>query len=110
LGTIALSAGGVLSGTVTVNGVPQGNIRVQVRNGATGGGGRFVNTSTQIDGSYSVSLPAGTYTRVCAFIVSLGCPGGPGAVSGSGTGFAFVGDVPIASGSTTTQDFAFAIP
>ena len=105
LQTITLPAGGVLSGTVTVSGAPQGSIRVQIRNGGGGNGARFVNTSTQIDGTYSVSLPAGTYTRVCAFDISIGCPNAV-TVTGSGTGFAFVGDVPIASGSTTTQDFA----
>jgi len=102
--TITLPAGGVLSGIVTVGGVPQGNVKVQVRNGGRGGNARFVNTMTQVDGTYSVSLPAGAYLRVCAFTSTSSCPSA-GTVSGSGTGFAFVENVAITPGSATTQNF-----
>jgi hypothetical protein len=108
LNALTLPAGGVLSGTVTVAGVPQGNARIQVRSGGTGGGSRFVGTTTQADGTYSISLPAGTYQRVCAFTgpSSSICPGG--AVPASGSGYQFVGGLAITAGATTTQDFAIA--
>jgi hypothetical protein len=44
------------------------NIIVQPRSGGVTGAQRFLATRTSSDGSYSLSLPAGTYTRVCAFV------------------------------------------
>ena len=110
LGTILLPPGGILSGTVTVGGVPQGNVTVQVRNGGPGNGARFVKTSTQIDGSYSISLPAGTYSRICAYVGSSGsvCPNT--VTPSSGTDFTFVDDVVITANSTTILDFDVNTP
>lgn len=67
IGTVALPLGGVLSGAVTVSGVPKGNYVVQLRSGGTAfPTNQFVATRTQSDGSYSVSLPYGTYNiRAC---------------------------------------------
>ncbi len=76
LGTITLPAGGELKGVVTVGGAPTGNIVVQVRSGGVAAANRFTSTRTQSDGSYSISVPAGTYARVCAFV-----PGTSGACS-----------------------------
>jgi hypothetical protein len=75
LGTITLPGGGELKGTVTVGGAPNGTVTVQVRSGGTAGTNRFVSAFTRIDGSYTISLPAGTYDRVCAFVSgAAGCP------------------------------------
>jgi 5-hydroxyisourate hydrolase-like protein (transthyretin family) len=107
LGTIMLPAGGVLSGKVTLGGVAKGEIRVQVRNGNTGNGARFVQTRTQSDGTYSISLPAGTYSRICAVA--------PGESSGTcpserlpttGDGFAFVDNQRVEVNKITQLDFA----
>lgn len=66
LGTITLNAGGVLSGVVKVAGVATGDRLVQVRSGGVAGGNHLINTRTQFDGSYSISLAAGTYNvRAC---------------------------------------------
>jgi hypothetical protein len=107
LGALTLPAGGVLTGTVTVAGAPQGNVRIQVRSGGTAGANRFVNMSTQADGTYSISLPAGTYARVCAFTVTIGstCPGNAGAAA-NGAGYQFVPNLAITAGETKTQNFA----
>jgi hypothetical protein len=72
LGNVTMGAGVVISGTVTVSGVPQGGYRVQLRSG----GSQFTATATQSDGSYAISVPAGTYAvRACAAGVLPGaCP------------------------------------
>jgi hypothetical protein len=90
----------VLSGKVTLGGVPKGDIKVQVRNGGKGGSARFVNTRTQSDGTYSISLPAGPYSRVCAI-----APGLPSSSCPSGA-TDFVDNLSITAGVTTMQDFA----
>ena len=118
LGTITLPAGGVLLGKVTVAGIPQGAVRVQVRNvganvsnGGKGSGDRFTTTRTMSDGTYSISLPAGTITRVCAFTgnQASNCPSS-GAVTGksSGNGFSyeFFDNVFITANDTKIQNFA----
>jgi hypothetical protein len=77
LGTITLPAGGELRGVVTIAGVPTRNLVVQVRSGGVIGANRFLVTRTRNDGSYSLSLPAGTYDRVCAFVLgTAACPAG----------------------------------
>lgn len=59
---IALPAAGVLSGTVNdANGYPAAGARVQIRYGGTTGNDRFTNVHTKSDGSYELSLPAGSY-------------------------------------------------
>jgi hypothetical protein len=71
LGTISLPAGGELRGTVTLATPPGStgrNIIVQLRSGGVLGGQRFIATRTSSDGSYSLSVPAVTYNRVCAFV------------------------------------------
>jgi hypothetical protein len=61
--TMALPSAGVLSGIVhDVNGNPAGGVRVQVRYGGTTGNDRFTNVITKSDGSYEISLPAGSYS------------------------------------------------
>lgn len=78
VGSVTLPTGYPLSGTIATNVNPKGNYVVQVRSGGTDGvANRFVNTRTQSDGSYSVSLPAGDY-KVRA------CPAGVTANTGSG--------------------------
>jgi len=118
LGTITLPAGGVLSGKVTVAGVPQGGVRVQVRNvgtnvnnGGKGSGDRFTTTRTMSDGTYSISLPAGTIARICAFTGNSAsvCPSsGAGTGKSSGTDFSyeFFDNIAITANATKTQDFA----
>jgi hypothetical protein len=108
LGTVTLPAGGVLSGTVTLGNVPKGDIKVQVRNGGTGAGARFVNTRTQSDGTYSISLPAGTYSRVCAIAPDLpsgSCPSGAVPTTSVGT-YALVNNQSVVAGTITTLNFA----
>lgn len=103
--SVTLPAGGVLSGTITAQsgGGPIANAIVQVRSGGTTGLFRFVSTRTQKDGSYSVSLPAGTYNRVCAYI-----PGTANAcnAAASGTGFNSQDSVVISAGGGTTVNLA----
>lgn len=103
LGTIALAAGAVLSGTVTKGGTPVDGAVVQVRSGGLTGAFRFVSTRTQSDGTYTISLPAGTYNRVCAFDAGTSCPGG--AVAGAT--YKFSDAVVIAAGTPKTVNFAY---
>jgi len=122
LGTITLSAGGELKGIVTVAGVPQGGVRVQVRNvgtngnnGGKGSGDRFTNTRTMSDGTYSISLPAGAITRVCAFTgnQASNCPSsgtGTGKASGAGFSYEFFDNVVITANANKTQDFSLPAP
>jgi len=91
LGTIALPDAGVLTGVVVqADGVtPAQDTRVQVRSGGSLGTDKFVDVYTRGDGSYVVSLPAGTYDRVRA-----------GLTVGTNANM-----VNITAGSTTTQNF-----
>ena len=111
LGTITLPAGGMLSGKVTVAGIPQPGVRVQVRNGGKGSGDRFTTTRTMSDGTYSLSLPVGTITRVCAFTgnQASNCPSsGAGTGKGSGNSFSyeFIDNLVITASANKTQDFS----
>ena len=97
LGTVSLptagigAGAGVLRGIVTESGNAVGNASVQIRDGGTSSEFRFVTSTTHGDGSYVVSLPAGTYERVRAV--------GP-------TGASFnVDSVTILDNNTTTQNF-----
>ena len=66
LGSVTLNPGGVLSGTVSVGTTPTGNRLVQVRSGGIAAVNFLVSTRTQIDGSYSISLPPGDFNvRTC---------------------------------------------
>ncbi|GMR20817.1 MAG: hypothetical protein BMS9Abin36_1414 [Gammaproteobacteria bacterium] len=69
LGVITLPDGGVLTGTVYAGSsgdtsTPIGNFSVEVRDGGTAGANRFTRVKTRGDGSYVLTLPAGTYERV----------------------------------------------
>jgi len=69
LGTITLPDGGVLNGTVYAGSsgdtaTPIGNFSVEVRDGGTAGANRFIRGRTRGDGSFVLTLPAGTYERV----------------------------------------------
>ena len=104
LGMITLPDGGVLTGTVTVANVPTGDYVVQIFNGAVGNGtqrtnSHFVNTRSQSDGSYSISLPVGSLASpLGAFYVRACQPN-------TSTCTSFSTPV-IATGATTTQDLA----
>lgn len=109
LGTVNLPSGGELKGTVTVGGSAVGNALVQIRNGGKTGAERFTTTRTQSDGSYSISLPAGTYTRVCAVAPGLAASTCPGSGSGSGSSagnYAFQDSVAVSANGSTTQNLA----
>lgn len=95
LGNISLPAGGVLTGVVTRTGVPAANYIVQVRSVGTTANDRFVSTLTESDGSYSVSLPAGTYSMVRA------CD-----PANCATAAASAASVVITAGATTTTNIA----
>lgn len=91
LGTITLPAGGVLSGSVDVGGTPTGDRLVQVRSGGIAAGNYLVNARTQFDGSYSISLPAGSYNvRACNpadAVATTGCANATSVwTSGTGAG------------------------
>ncbi len=109
LGTVTLPAGGVLTGKVTVGGIPpKVVVKIQVRNGGKGSGNRFTTTRTMSDGTYSISLPAGTYTRVCAFTGSSAsiCPSSGSSGSGGGSGYAYIDNVAITANETKPVSFA----
>jgi hypothetical protein len=103
LGTITMPTGVVLSGTVTKGGTPVDGGVVQVRSGGLGGNARFVSTRTSSDGTYTISLPAGTYNRVCAFDVGTSCPN----TTATGTTYKFVDSVVMTAGTPKTVDFAY---
>jgi len=107
LGTITLPAGGVLSGTVDVGGTTTGDRVVQVRSGGILPGNFFVNTRTQNDGSYSISLPPGSYNvRACNPAdtnASTGCNNAT-SVWTAGTGAGQYSVPSITAGSITTLD------
>ena len=69
LGNITLPDAGVLRGTVYAGSsgdtsTPMGGFSVEVRSGGTAGTNQFVRTGSRGDGSFVLSLPAGTYERV----------------------------------------------
>jgi hypothetical protein len=103
-GTINLPAGGELKGIVklTVNSVPTpvGNLVVQLRQGGVTGASRTVTTRTSSDGSYSISVPGGSYDRVCAFVAGTAnaCPAGT-PLAGS---YGFADNVTVTNGQSTT--------
>ncbi len=70
LSNFYLPPGGELTGKVTDTSgtTPYANAVIQVRT-STGGNSRIVTTRTMADGSYSISLPAGTY-NICAMATS----------------------------------------
>jgi hypothetical protein len=105
LGTITLPVGAELKGTVTVGGTPIGNGVVQVRSGGTAGTNRFVSANTHIDGTYTISLPAGTYDRVCAFVFGTAGAICPTAASSPGT-FASADNVTVTADQSTTLNIA----
>ncbi len=98
-----MPAGAVLSGTVTKGGTPVDGAIVQVRSGGSTGAFRFVSTRTQSDGTYTISLPAGTYNRVCAFDVGTTCPG----TAATGATYKFVDGVIMTADVPKTVDFAY---
>lgn len=104
MGTITLPAGGVLSGTVNVGTTPTGDRLVQVRSGGTAAINYLINTRTQLDGSYSISLPAGSYNvRACNpadAVVATGCGNTATWAAGTGAGQYSVPAI-TASGTTT---------
>lgn len=109
LGTITLPTGGELKGVVTAGSAPVGNAIVQVRNGGTSAAQRFISTRTQSDGSYSISLPAGAYARVCATYPGMAASTCPGTGSGTGSSagqYAFQDGVAVTAGGSVTQNFA----
>jgi hypothetical protein len=91
LGSLALVPGQVLSGVVTnaVGGAPIGNSIVQVRiawiAGALNGGYRIASERTMSDGSYSVSLPAGTQVSRLVACNGVEYSTNPGSVATTGT-------------------------
>jgi len=105
LGTITLPAGGELKGVVTLAGAAIGNIVVQVRSGNVTGAQRFTATRTQKDGSYSLSVPAGTYNRVCAFVPGTAgaCPAGTPTLAGT---FASADNVAVIANQSNTLNIA----
>ena len=98
-----MPGGGELKGVVTVGGVAQGNSIVQVRSGGVFSTDSFASTSTQSDGRYSISLPANTYDRVCAFIPGTATPCN---TAGSGVGFNSVDSFAVLANQTNTADIA----
>jgi hypothetical protein len=105
LGTITLPAGGELRGVVTLGGALAGNIVVQLRSGGVGAANRFTNTRTQGDGSYSISVPAGAYARVCAFVpgTSGACPVATPMLAGT---YQSANNVTVAANSSNNLDIA----
>src|SRR6266581_3433981 len=105
LGTLTLPAGGELKGVITLGGSPARNIIVQPRSGGVTGGQRFIATRTSSDGSYSLSLPAGTYNRVCAFVPGTlnQCPVGTPSSAGA---FGSADSVTVTANQSTTLNIA----
>ncbi len=100
LGTVSLPAGGVLAGTVTQSGSAGANSLVQFRYGGKSALYRLSTFRTMSDGSYTISLPAGTITRLCAAASSSALPNGA-TPPAAGT-YAYNDGVSITAGSTTT--------
>jgi hypothetical protein len=93
-------AGAALNGTVTKGGTPVDGAVVQVRSGGLSSVSRFISTRTQSDGSYTISLPAGTYS-VCAFDVATSCPG----TVGAGATYRLTDGVVMTAGAAKTVNF-----
>lgn len=92
LSTVSLPAGVELSGVINVAGIATGDRVVQIRSGGTAAGNQFVSTRSQLDGSYSISLPAGTYSvRAC----------NPGAASCSAFTTVTIGSVSVTQNLTS---------
>lgn len=109
LGTVIMPAGGELTGTVTdASGNPVANAIVQVRNNGTTAAFRFTAVRTNSDGSYSISLPALTYSRVCAIAAGYA----PNTCTGStttptaGSNYNFQDNVAVAANGSTTLNIA----
>jgi hypothetical protein len=109
IGTITMPDGAILSGTVTVSNTVTGNQNVQIRYGGSpsSGNNRLVNVRTMSDGSYTVSLPAGSTVRcVYAYAQGYNTNNNCGSGSSSSTGnFAwYAGSSPtfIAMGAQNT--------
>ncbi|MFZ2652117.1 MAG: carboxypeptidase-like regulatory domain-containing protein [Burkholderiaceae bacterium] len=102
--TVALPTGGELKGTVTLGATPTGNIAVQVRFGGTNGNFRFITTRTQRDGSYTISVPAASYDRVCAFVP--GTAAACGATLSSAGLWAGANGVVVNANASNTLDLA----
>ena len=111
LGTLALPAGQVLSGTVTNSstGASRGNSIVQVRMGGIGGAFRVLNTRSMSDGSYTASLPSGgTVTRLlaCNSSPNSAGTGGNSTTPGSSAGsYAYTAAFTVSS--ATTEDLSY---
>jgi len=78
LGTVTLPLGGVLTGIVSrsSDSMPVAGARILVRNGGkdyNGGYNAFVSASTNVDGSYTVSLPRDVpFARICVVAAGFG--------------------------------------
>ncbi|MDH5231362.1 MAG: carboxypeptidase-like regulatory domain-containing protein [Gammaproteobacteria bacterium] len=97
--TINLPNAGVLTGTVSnADGSPAKGTRVQIRSSGTAGTDRFINALTKSDGSYTVSVPAGTYARLRAQ---------QGSSTYSNLVQADVDGVVVTEGQTTTANIQF---
>ena len=112
MGTIHLPDGALLKGTVTDGSSnPRANAFVEVRMvGTNVPDDRFFITRTQVDGSYSVSMPAGaTIARLCVYTSpSNVCPPtGSGTGSSAGNWQFFDGVTMGTVGTTKIQDFDY---
>jgi len=103
-GTITLPAGGELKGIIKLGTAPIGNVIVQVRFS----GSRTVNTRTSQDGSYSVSLPGATYSRVCAFVLGSvsPCPFTPVNTPFQANQWGSANNVLVTNGQSVSADIA----
>jgi len=106
LGNFYLPPGGELTGKVTdtTGTTPYANAVIQVRT-STGGNSRVVTTRTMVDGSYSISLPAGTY-NVCAMTTSNAGGTTCGSTSSPGV-YMFQAGITVNANSVNTQDFQY---
>lgn len=109
LNTVTVPSGGELTGTVTDSiGNPVANAIVQVRNNGLTNAFRFTQVRTNSDGSYSISLPAVTYSRVC--VIAAGYA--PSTCTGStttptaGANYNYQDNVAVAANSSTTLNIA----
>ena len=107
LGTLTIPAGSELKGTVTDSSSnPVANAIVQVRSGGTTAGYRFVTVRTSVDGSYTVSLPAATYTQVCAIDAGKASNTCNGTTTpAAGAGYAFESNVIMTASLPKTLNF-----